>query len=76
MIYIVFEIQTYADGTVGILQEVCDQFSHAQSVFFHKLAAAVESTVPTHTVVLMTNSGQQLRQETFMHDVEVTDDAE
>lgn len=77
MIYIVFELQTWLDNTVGTLVEVCDKYDHAQSVYYHKLAAAVESEVPVHTVVLMTNSGTQLRQETFVHkEEEATDDAE
>lgn len=77
MIYIILEIQTYADGTVGTIIEPCDKFEHAQSVYYHKLAAAVESSVPVHTVVMMTNSGTQLRQESFVHqEEEGTDNAE
>ena len=70
MKYIVLEIQTNADGTVGTILTTYDKLNEAESKFFAVLSAAALSTLPVHTAVLLTNNGTMLRVETFSHEVE------
>lgn len=67
MKYIVLEMQTNADGTVGTLLTSYDKLIEAESKFFSILSAAALSTLPVHTAMLLTNSGTMLRVETFEH---------
>lgn len=78
MKFIVFEIQTYADGTVGTLVNTADTYNEAKSIYHTKLAAAAISSVPIHSVVIMTADGVTSDQESYRHEVveEVTDDGE
>lgn len=60
MQYIVIEIQTNNDGTVGnIVQSYADK-NQAESRFHTILAAAAVSTLPVHAAALLTNEGVQL----------------
>lgn len=70
MKYIVLEMQTNADGTVGTLLTSYDKLNEAESKFFSILSAAALSTLPVHTAMLLTNNGTMLRVETFSHEVE------
>lgn len=76
MTYIIMELQTYADGTVGTLVETADNYNQAKSVFHQKLASAAISTVPIHAVVILNSDGVVSDQESYRHEVEVTDDGE
>ncbi len=67
MKYIVLEIQTNSDGTVGTILTSYDKLNEAESKFFAVLSAAALSTLPTHTAMLLTNNGTMLRVETFEH---------
>lgn len=67
MKYIVLEMQTNADGTVGTILTTYDKLNEAESKFFSILSAAALSTLPVHTAVLLTNNGTMLRAETFEH---------
>lgn len=58
--YIVFEIQTNADGAVGNLVTAYDERPQAESAFHSVLAAAAISALPCHAAVLMTNEGEIL----------------
>lgn len=76
MKFIVFEIQTHADGTVGTLVNTADTYNEAKSIYHTKLAAAAISTVPIHAVVILNSDGVVSDQESYRHEVEVTDDGE
>ena len=70
MKYIVLEMQTNSDETVGTVLTSYDKLDEAESKFFAVLSAAALSTLPTHTAMLLTNNGTMLRVETFSHEVE------
>lgn len=76
MTYIIMELQTYADGTVGTLVETADNYNQAKSVYHQKLASAAISTVPIHAVVILNSDGVVSDQESYKHEVEVADDGE
>ena len=69
MTFIVLELQTYADGTVGTLIETADNYNQAKSIFHQKLASAAISTVPIHSVVILNCDGVVSDQESYRHEV-------
>lgn len=73
MKYIIFEIQAYADGTVGTLVETADTYNQAKSIYHMKLASAAISSVPIHSVVIMNCDGVVSDQESYRHEEVETD---
>ena len=73
MKYIVLEIQTNTDGTVGTIVMKKDTLNEAQSAFYSVLASAAISTLPVHSAVLLTNRGTLIESKTFDRN-EVEDD--
>lgn len=67
--YIVTELQTYADGTVGTIVNNYTSRAEAESRYHTILAAAAISNVPTHAAVLMTEEGFPLMHEAYHHAV-------
>lgn len=68
MKYIVIEIQKFADGTVAIPPvSTYDTFFEAASRYHAILAAAAISELPVHTAMILTDTGAQLRMDTFNH---------
>lgn len=67
--YVVLEIQTNADGTVGNLVTAYEARSSAESAFHSVLAAAAISALPTHAAVLMTNEGSVIDSRCYTHEV-------
>lgn len=67
--YIIFEIQTNTDGTVGTLVNTADTRNRAESIYHQVLAAAALSSLPRHACVLMTNDGFQLMSQCYHHEV-------
>ena len=63
--YIVLELQTNADGSVGTLISSYDEQPQAESKYHSVLAAAAVSAIPCHACVLMTSEGQQLESKTY-----------
>lgn len=55
--YIIIEIQTNENGTIGILTYTAQEWRNAQQIYHEKLAYAAMSTLPRYAVVLMDNSG-------------------
>ena len=68
MKYVVLEIQTNADGTVGTLVNTYDNWNQAEQKYHTVLAAAAVSGLPVHTAVLITNEGQVQENKTFWND--------
>ena len=67
--YIVFEIQTYANGTIGTLVNSYDDRAQAESKMHLVLSAAAVSELPMHSCVLMTNEGFILESKAYKHDI-------
>lgn len=63
--YIVIELQTAADGSVGNIVTACDDRRDADAKYHTILAAAAKSGLPAHAAVLMTSQGYALRNECY-----------
>ena len=68
--YIVFEIQTSTDGTVGTLVSTFTDQNQAESAYHQVLAAAAVSSLPVHSCVLMSNQGFEIKSECYKHNIE------
>ena len=69
MKYLILEIQKFADGTIATPPlETAETLNSARSTFYSKCAVAAVSTVPVHTVVLLTDVGQMIGLESFSHE--------
>ena len=66
--FIVFEIQTNTDGTVGTLVTTYTNQNAAESHYHGVLEAAAVSALPVHSCVLMTEEGFQMRREVYKHE--------
>ena len=71
MTYIIIEIQKMNSGSVAIVppasfadRNLADQADH------HALAAAAVSTVDVHSVVMLNDTGDRLKGETYYHAAE------
>lgn len=67
--YLVIEIQTNANGTVGNIVSSYDALNAAESKYHTVLAAAAISALPEHAAVLMTSRGQVLETKWYQHEV-------
>lgn len=68
--YLVIEIQTQANGTAAVLPiESYANRAEALSAYYAKCALAVISSVPVHTVEVITNRGFVVACECFEHPV-------
>lgn len=67
MKYIVIELQTAADGTVGNLVYAYDDRNAAEQKYHLILAAAAVSTLPSHAAVLLTSEGITLMHACYHH---------
>lgn len=65
--YIIYEIQTNADGTVGTLTYTAQTWLEAQSIYHAKLSAAAASEVPIHAVILMDASANPMEHQAYRH---------
>ena len=77
MSYIVVELQTNSDGTVGNLVYSYDNRNEAESKYHAVLAAAAISALPVHSCALMSNDCVLLKQGCYKHETieEVTTEA-
>lgn len=68
MKYIVIEIQKFADGTIAVPPvSTYDSFFDAMSKYHTVLSVAANSEVPVHSCVCLTDTGQQIRLDSFNH---------
>lgn len=65
--YIVIELQTNADGTVGNIVSKYDNRNEAEAKFHSILAAAAISSLPVHAAVMLTNTGTLVKSEYYRH---------
>ena len=67
MKYLVIEIQTNADETVGNLVWSFDTRNLAEQQYFLALSSAAVSELPTHAATLMTSEGRMIYTQCFKH---------
>ena len=70
MKYLVLEIQTYGNGSVGNIINAYDTFETAESAFHSVVASAVLSNLPKHTVVLLDDNGALYDVKSYVHNAE------
>lgn len=66
--YIVVEIQTRADGTVGTLVTSFTERSSAESAYYNVLASAAISILPMHAAILADNEGLVIESKCYKHE--------
>jgi len=69
--YLVIEIQTNTDGTVGNLVFAYDNRNEAESKYHAVLAAAAISALPMHTCDLIQADGVLLARQCYTHEAEM-----
>ena len=70
MNYIIIETQT-ADGVTAVVTPVVkDNFYDAEQEFHSKLSFAAVSSVPIHAVTMITERGNVVKHECYVHTVE------
>ena len=65
--YIVIELQTNADGTLGNFVWSFSSIEEAESKYHSVLAAAAVSVVPVHSAVILRNDGMQMAAQSYSH---------
>ncbi len=65
--YLVVEIQTNSDGTVGNVVFAYDTENEAWSKYFDVLHYAAVSSLPMHSALLVCNDGNLIAQQCFRH---------
>ena len=70
MKYIVIEIQTNSDGTVGNLVTAYGTRNAAESAYHGILASAATSQIPQHAAVLLTSEGTYLESRCYGNEEE------
>ena len=66
--YIVLEIQTNIDGTVGTIINSYHNREKAESRYHEVLMYAAMSALPIHSASLLDNYGICIKNESFIHD--------
>lgn len=66
--FIVIEIQT--STTVATIVNAYDNRPQAESKYHQILTAAAVSTVPKHGAIMLTDEGERLKNECYIHTVE------
>jgi hypothetical protein len=67
MKYLVIEVQTFDTGAISTPAYAYDDRSSAEVKFYDLVSKAVKSALPTHAVMLTTNSGQLLERKCYIH---------
>lgn len=67
--YIVIEIQTNADNTIGNFVWAYADENHAFQKYHSVLAAAAVSSLPVHSCVILRNDGIQIAGQAYKHEV-------
>ena len=65
MTYIVIELQKFDNGTVATLVTQYTAFPQAEAAFHQVMAAAAVSALPKHGCIIMTDSGEIVRNEIY-----------
>lgn len=68
MVYIIIEIQKSNNGTVAIVPPVSyTELNKAEKAYHQALAAAAVSQVNVHSVVMLSDTGERMKGETYYH---------
>lgn len=68
--FIVQEIQTFADGTVSLLPPITKASrEEAESVYHSILSFAAVSKIPMHAATLLANDGHEIMHQAYTHDI-------
>ena len=68
MNYIVIELQTNTDGTVGNLVTAYTDRNTAEQKYHLVLSSAAVSELPAHAAVLLTSDGRTLASQCYRHE--------
>lgn len=68
MTYIVIEIQTNSDGTVGTILNTYSDRNTAEQQYHLILASAAVSQLPAHAAVMLTNDGRMITSQAYRHE--------
>lgn len=68
MQFIVFEIQTNANGTIGTLVNAYTDRNLAEQQYHLVLAAAAVSALPAHAAVMLTSDGRTIAHAVYYHE--------
>ena len=71
--YIVLELQTNTDGTVGNLVYSYENKNEAESKYHEILMHAAISKLPVHTAMLITSYGVTVKTDCYRHEQEATE---
>ena len=74
--FIVIEIQTNANGTVGTIVNAYADRNVAEQAFHTAAASAAVSALPVHAVTMLTERGTLVRAEHYTHNSAVATDEE
>ena len=75
MKYIVIEIQTNTDGTIGVPPVSSFDDRNAAEARYHSiLSIAAESLLPEHTAILIDSTGRLLSRQCYTHRIEPTEE--
>ena len=66
--YIILEIQTFADGTVSLLTTTKATKQEAESKYHSILSFAAVSSLPVHAASLLTNEGREIYHQSYTHE--------
>lgn len=66
MVYVVIEIQSNNETASTLINSYTNR-NEADSKFHQILSAAALSSIPTHSAVLLTDTGKMLKNETYEH---------
>ena len=69
MKFIVFEIQTNQDTTIGTLVNAYDDRNQAEQKYHLVLSSAAVASLPAHAAVLMTSEGQVIERKVYHHEI-------
>ena len=69
MVFIVMEVQSDNETAATLVNSYTNR-NEAESKFHQILGAAAISTVPTHSAMLLTDTGKALKSETYTHNIE------
>lgn len=70
MKYLVIELQTYDDGTVGNIVDAFDDELAAESKWHLVLSSAAISALPMHAATLLRSDGALIKQGCYRHEPE------
>lgn len=65
--YIVIELQTYDNGTVGNFVFAFSNYYDAEAKYHTLLSVAAVSALPVHAVAMITNAGHMIKSEYYRH---------